>query len=89
MSVNSDILAYSKCEASFNEETVFDFGNRIITVLGAPLDTFTCSRYIFRINNAVIKNVNFFLNTTIEYDIRCPKQLFGIFDTFQVTNFRL
>ena len=73
MTLNSDILAYSSCEASFEKETVFDFNNRIITVLGAPLDTLTCSRYLFRMNNTVIKNANFFLNATVEYDNRCPK----------------
>ena len=73
MTLNSDVLAYSKCEASFTEETTFDFDNRIVTVLGAPLDTLTCSRYLFRMDNVVIKNANFFLNATIEYDNRCAK----------------
>ena len=57
--------------------------------MGAPLDTLTCSRYLFRMNNTVIKNANFFLNATVEYDNRCPKQLFGVFDTYEIAYFRL
>lgn len=89
VTLSSDVLAYSQCRTTMSVPTVFDFSNRTITVLGAPLDPLSCSRYVFRMENTRIKNVNFFLNATIEHDKRCPKQYFGIFDTENIQNFSL